>query len=480
MTEPPSTAYRFAGFVLSPARRALAKDGRDVPLIPRYFDLLVLLVSERHRAVHRQEIFDRVWADVVVSDGALTQAIRTIRRVLDDDPREVRFIRTVSRHGYQFVWGEVTVEAVETVKPVTAVKDEGPRAQELGQAQPDEDDRFEPLLAVLTGSTHTDEERYDAAVRLHELSTDEALRRLDERPGHAEARAILRDARWDAPSAGPVPLLSTEARARAITDVIALRLNHAASLASARWASAAGATALAGVVAGAAGGMALSFVPESTTGVDLVVTLGILGGLAGAAGGAGVGAGLAAAEAVARSARAVALIGGGAIAGALSGALANLVVRSVVSAIFGHAVDALPGAFEGLVIGAAVGAGYALATRRLPQGGMAAPRGGERWRASLTTGVVSAIAAIALSLAGRHLVGSSLDVMADAFAGSEVGLDAFARLLGEDSLRPITRTIVSAFEALVFGAGLAFGLTRRPVRTNHRDTEHTEAAQRVG
>ena len=465
MTEPPSTAYRFAGFILSPARRALSKDGRDVPLIPRYFDLLVLLVAERHRAVHRQEIFDRVWADVVVSDGALTQAIRTIRRVLDDDPREVRFIRTVSRHGYQFVWSEVgveAVEAVETVRAVTAVKDEGPRAQEPGPPQPDEDDRFEPLLAVLTGSAHTDEERYDAAVRLHELSTDEALRRLDERPGHAEARAILRDARWDAPSAGPVPLLSTEARARAITDVIALRLTHAASLASARWASAAGATALAGVVAGAAGGMALSFVPESTTGVDLVVTLGILGGLAGAAGGAGVGAGLAAAEAVARSARAVALIGGGAIAGALSGAMAHLVVRSVVSAIFGHAVDALPGAFEGLVIGAAVGAGYALATRRLAQGGMAAPRGAERWRASLTTGAVTAIAAIALSLAGRHLVGSSLDVMADAFAGSEVGLDALARLLGEDSLRPVTRTIVGAFEALVFGAGLAFGLTRRP------------------
>ena len=87
MAEPQPTCYRFAGFVLSPARRSLSKGGRDVPLIPRYFDLLVLLVEQRQRAVHRQEIFDRVWADVVVSDGALTQAIRTIRRVLDDDPQ---------------------------------------------------------------------------------------------------------------------------------------------------------------------------------------------------------------------------------------------------------------------------------------------------------------------------------------------------------------------------------------------------------
>lgn len=483
MSEPSSTSFRFAGFVLSPARRALSKDGHDVALIPRYFDLLVLLVEQRHRAVHRQEIFDRVWADVVVSDGALTQAIRVIRRVLQDDPRDVRFIRTVSRHGYQFVCSEVAVytedkDRGQETKDKGTNKDEGQGTKDKGTEDTDrgegaardegrrtkgDGDAFEPLLTVLLGrGKPTDEERYDAAVRLHELGTDEALRRLDERPGHAEARAILRDARWDAPSAGPVPLLSTEARTRAIADVIALRARHAAALASARWASAAGATAVAGTLAGAIGGVALASLPESTTGVDLGVTMAIIGALVGAAGGAGIGAGLAAAEALARSARAAALVAGGAAAGALSGAIANLVVRSIVSAVFGHTVNALPGAFEGLVIGAAVGAGYALATRRLLQGGMAAPRGGARWRVSLTTGTVAAVAAIVLTLAGRHLVGSSLDAMADSFAGSRVGLDALARLLGEDSLRPITRAVIGAFEAMVFGAGLAFGLTRRP------------------
>ena len=113
-------------------------------------------------------------------------------------------------------------------------------------------------------------------------------------------------------------------------------------------------------------------------------------------------------------------------------------------------------------MGAAVGAGYAVATRRLSQGGMAAPRGSARWRAALTTGATTAVAAMILALAGRHMVGSSLDLMADTFAGSQVGLDPLARLLGEDSLRPITRTLVSGFEALMFGSGLAFGLTRRP------------------
>ncbi|PYR46136.1 MAG: CadC family transcriptional regulator, partial [Acidobacteria bacterium] len=83
--------YCFGEFVLSPRRRLLLRNGREQPLIPRYFDLLVFLIERRGDAVHRREIFDRVWSDVVVSDGALSQAIRTIRRVLDDDRREPRF-----------------------------------------------------------------------------------------------------------------------------------------------------------------------------------------------------------------------------------------------------------------------------------------------------------------------------------------------------------------------------------------------------
>ena len=139
------TRYRFSDFTLAPQQRLLIRDGQEVPLIPRYFDLLLLLVERRHEAVHRREIFERVWGEVTVSESALTQAVRTIRRTLDDDPKEPRFIRTVSRHGYQFVFPDVVEEsghaaphdappaAAMRVEPAVIV-DEPPRRDVSGAA----------------------------------------------------------------------------------------------------------------------------------------------------------------------------------------------------------------------------------------------------------------------------------------------------------------------------------------------------------
>ncbi|MCY3845405.1 MAG: transcriptional regulator, partial [Acidobacteria bacterium] len=104
MPAPPARPrYRFSGHTLSPARRTLVRDSRELPLIPRCFDLLVLLVEHRNEALSRNDILDAVWSDVAVSDGALSQAVRVLRRALGDDPRDPTFIRTVPRHGYRFV-----------------------------------------------------------------------------------------------------------------------------------------------------------------------------------------------------------------------------------------------------------------------------------------------------------------------------------------------------------------------------------------
>src|SRR5881396_1518553 len=57
---PPSVKprYRFGPFTVAPSRRLLLHEGAEVPLIPRYFDLLVLLLERRGEAVHRRQIRD--------------------------------------------------------------------------------------------------------------------------------------------------------------------------------------------------------------------------------------------------------------------------------------------------------------------------------------------------------------------------------------------------------------------------------------
>src|SRR5262245_54184539 len=185
--------YRFGPFTVSPTRRALLRAGEEVPLIPRYFDLLVLLLERRGEAVHRRDIRDAVWSDVVVSDGALSQAVRTLRRALGDDSREPAYIRTVSRHGYRFVFEDVVAEVEDAPAPATPPVDPPAAPPQPGEADP-----FAPALQALlsTGGDDEGDGRRAAAETLHALGTAEALRRLGQLPGHARARALLRDARW--------------------------------------------------------------------------------------------------------------------------------------------------------------------------------------------------------------------------------------------------------------------------------------------
>jgi DNA-binding winged helix-turn-helix (wHTH) protein len=307
--------FRFGAFVLSPRRRTLLRDGVEQPLIPRYFDLLLFLVERRGEAVHRREIFDRVWSDVIVSDSALSQAIRTIRRALDDDSREVKFVRTVSRHGYEFVFVPVIEEDdTDSAREMPARSDTLAEADSVpvsvpaafGASASSDADRtleIDRLLATLADRGDEDQAR-DAASRLHAYGTDAVLQILGSRPGHARARALLRDTRWDTPTAGPVPILGQPDPLSVGWQIVQLRVRAALGLVATRWAGASLGGASSGVMAGTLGGLALVGAPGSSAPLTVVPVLATLGAFAGAVGGAGVGAGLAVAEATMRSRRA--------------------------------------------------------------------------------------------------------------------------------------------------------------------------------
>lgn len=452
--------YRFGRFVVSPSRRTVTRDGAEVPLIARYFDLLVLLIERRGEAIHRSEILDAVWRDVVVSDGALSQAIRTLRRVLDDDPRQPVFIRTVQRHGYEFVFAAVLEEPDEL--PRFTPEDAVPpgRVPSVAPREDAFDEAIERLLQPAV-TPEDEEERRDAAERLHALGIDEALRRLDRRPGHAAARALLRDARWDIPSAGAVPLVGRPGALRAAVLLLGARARRVWRQAGHRWLSAVGSASLAGLVAGLAGAAALRFGPAPAATNAVFVVLPLVGFVAGNLGAAGVAAGLVIAEVLFRSGRTLALALCGAAGGGLVGATVHFTGSLTLEGLFGRSLAPATGGLEGVVIGAALGLGYGLATS-MPGGGMAARSGASRVRTAILAGVVCAAGTALLAWSGRHLGAMSLDLLARTFPDSQVGLGPLARLLGEDDPGLLTHVVVSAWEGLMFGFGLVFGLTRRP------------------
>jgi len=84
-------------------RVVVRRAGEERSLRPKTFRLLLYLVEHRNRLVPKEELIEQLWPGVAVSDGALTQCIADIRRALDEDPRDPRFIRTAARLGYQFI-----------------------------------------------------------------------------------------------------------------------------------------------------------------------------------------------------------------------------------------------------------------------------------------------------------------------------------------------------------------------------------------
>jgi DNA-binding winged helix-turn-helix (wHTH) protein len=94
---------RFEGFELDRRDRRLRRDGDPVELNSRYFDALVLLVTEQGQLVSKDRFLAEVWRGIPVTDEALTQCIRTLRRQLGDDAANPRFIETVPKHGYRFI-----------------------------------------------------------------------------------------------------------------------------------------------------------------------------------------------------------------------------------------------------------------------------------------------------------------------------------------------------------------------------------------
>jgi DNA-binding winged helix-turn-helix (wHTH) protein len=93
---------RFGPFTLERASRQLLRGGESLHLSPKAFELLLLLVESRPAALSKADLQARLWPDTFVSEANLPGLVKEIRKVLDDDSREPRFVRTLHAFGYAF------------------------------------------------------------------------------------------------------------------------------------------------------------------------------------------------------------------------------------------------------------------------------------------------------------------------------------------------------------------------------------------
>jgi Tol biopolymer transport system component/DNA-binding winged helix-turn-helix (wHTH) protein len=116
-----SPNYRFAEVEFDPANLSLRVSGELRAVEPKTYRLLAFLVENRGRVVPKDEILRIVWEDTAVTDNALTRAIAQLRKALDDDAREPRFIETVPTVGYRFIGPIETATPPLTKAPAAAV-----------------------------------------------------------------------------------------------------------------------------------------------------------------------------------------------------------------------------------------------------------------------------------------------------------------------------------------------------------------------
>jgi DNA-binding winged helix-turn-helix (wHTH) protein len=139
MTRPDNELFEFDSFRLDPAERLLLRDGKPVPLEPKVFETLLVLIRRGGRLVEKDELMQTVWPDSFVEESNLTRNISVLRKTLHRNDGGSQYIETVPKRGYRFV-GEVhalpsqqTEVIVQSSKVSVVVEEEESDGETRGQ-----------------------------------------------------------------------------------------------------------------------------------------------------------------------------------------------------------------------------------------------------------------------------------------------------------------------------------------------------------
>jgi len=104
MLQPEQYWYRFGDFELDPFNRRLIRSGTNVPVSPKPFDILLVLLERHGQIVAKEVLLERVWPDTFVEEATLAQHVHTLRKVLGCGAENKKYIDTVPGRGYCFLY----------------------------------------------------------------------------------------------------------------------------------------------------------------------------------------------------------------------------------------------------------------------------------------------------------------------------------------------------------------------------------------
>jgi len=120
MRETSHLIYEFGEFQLEPDERRLMHDGKPVPLTPKAFDTLVMLVERAGHLVEKEELISALWPDSFVEEANVAQHVWTIRKTLGEADHGGPFIETVPKKGFRFTAPVVRKSRLDKESPVSA------------------------------------------------------------------------------------------------------------------------------------------------------------------------------------------------------------------------------------------------------------------------------------------------------------------------------------------------------------------------
>jgi eukaryotic-like serine/threonine-protein kinase len=139
--------YEFGPFRIDPDHRQLLRQDRPIPLQPKAFDILLVLVKNSEKVVLKDELIKTVWPDTFVEESNLSQHIFVLRKTLGDGVEEKRYIVTVPGRGYRFAQAVRAVAAEQEKQEEQIVV----ASRSLAKVVIESDRRKRPQLWVVLG-----------------------------------------------------------------------------------------------------------------------------------------------------------------------------------------------------------------------------------------------------------------------------------------------------------------------------------------